>query len=64
MAEQKPQERTVAPASAALWANFLLIEPPALNRAMSTSPKLQHDKIFDLRDHSYLYNYFKLSQCM
>ncbi len=32
--------RTVQPASEAIGAKFFEMEPPALNRAMSTSPKL------------------------
>lgn len=32
--------RTVAPASEAMCANFLLMEPPALKSAMVTPPKL------------------------
>ena len=35
---------TVAPASEAAWANFLLMEPPALNRAMSTPEKLRQGR--------------------
>lgn len=33
---------TMVPAAAAMGPNFLLMEPPALNRAMSTSLKLQN----------------------